>query len=220
MRIEVSSETGSNTRQAPTDFGPGPNSHVATSFTRSTTSRADHEIQVSSRDRNGLKNRGLVGRCGSIRRTPIHTGLGDVRDHRGNEEEAIAKYREAIRLDPSMPSRTGTSVSSGTNRGKEDSAILEYQLAVRLDPMLTPLHCNVGPPLNRPRIARRAQRMTWAKFVRLRRVTDHSSLEASTYQRQRWPREHPGRRRPANGRGTLEAAIDAVSASMAAWDRR
>jgi tetratricopeptide (TPR) repeat protein len=147
-----------------------------------------------------------------------HTGLGDVRDHLGKEEEAIAKYREAIRLDPKYTEPHKNLSVVWHKQGKEDSAILECQLAVRLDPMLTP-HCNVGPPFNRPRVALRAQRMTCAKFVRLRRVTDHTSLEASTYQRQRWPREHAGGRRLTNGRWTLEAAIDAVSAPMAARGR-
>ena len=65
----------------------------------------------------------------------------------GKLDEAIAEFREAIRLKPDHAHAHPTSATPCTTRGKRDEAIAAYREAIRLKPDDAGAHSNLGNAL-------------------------------------------------------------------------
>jgi tetratricopeptide (TPR) repeat protein len=72
------------------------------------------------------------------------TNLGATLSHLGRKEEAIAEYREVLRLKPDF---AGAHLNLGAtlcDQGKFDEGVAEYREALRLKPDLAEAHYNLG----------------------------------------------------------------------------
>ena len=77
---------------------------------------------------------------------------------RGSLTEAIAAFREAIRLKPDLASAHYNLGNALRVQGKLDEAIAAYREAIRLKPDLAEAHYNLGLALYLPGEARRGDR--------------------------------------------------------------
>jgi tetratricopeptide (TPR) repeat protein len=76
-----------------------------------------------------------------------HTNLGNALDDQGKLAEAIAEFREAIRLQPNL---TDVHINLGNalrGQGKPEEAIAEFREAIRLQPNHPWAHYNLGNAL-------------------------------------------------------------------------
>ena len=72
----------------------------------------------------------------------------------GKLEEAIAEYREALRLKPDYPEAHANLGNALKDQGKLDEAITECREALRLKPDYAEAHYNLGNALSQPGKAR------------------------------------------------------------------
>jgi tetratricopeptide (TPR) repeat protein len=79
----------------------------------------------------------------------IHGNLGTVLVEQGRQEEAIAHYREALRLRPEFPSAHTNLGNAYLRLGRTQEALGHYREAVRLDPANALRHRNLGLALTR-----------------------------------------------------------------------
>src|SRR5262249_17584171 len=73
-----------------------------------------------------------------------HNGLAIVLETAGRTDEAIAEYREAVRLAPTEPRGRLNLAAVLSGRGKIDEAIAEYREVLRLAPDLPEDHLGLG----------------------------------------------------------------------------
>ena len=74
-------------------------------------------------------------RSGSIPTPPRpHTNLGMALHETGRVDEAMAEFREAIRIDPDFAIGHYNLGVALKEQGKLDEAIVEYRAAIRIDP--------------------------------------------------------------------------------------
>jgi tetratricopeptide (TPR) repeat protein len=71
-----------------------------------------------------------------------NVGVGDY--EKGNLNAAIAKYREAIRLNPGFAEAHSNLCLALSDKGNTDEAIAECRQAIRLKPNLAEAHTNLG----------------------------------------------------------------------------
>ena len=76
----------------------------------------------------------------------------------GKLEEAIASYRQAVRLKPDYAEAYNNLGNALKDQGKLEEAIASYQQALRLKPDYAEAHNNLGNALTRSREARRGDR--------------------------------------------------------------
>ena len=74
--------------------------------------------------------------------------LGLALDNQGKRDEAIAEYREAVRLKPEYAEAHNNFGVTLRAQGKQDEATAEYRLAIRLKPDNAEAHNNLGVSLN------------------------------------------------------------------------
>ena len=77
-----------------------------------------------------------------------HYNLGTTLDAQRKLDEAIAAYREAIRLKPDDCRGPLSTSASPDAQGKLDEAVAEYREAIRLKPDDAIAHYNLGQALN------------------------------------------------------------------------
>ena len=63
-----------------------------------------------------------------------HANLGIAIKHQGKPDEAVAAYREAIRLQPDLAEDHAYLGNALQAQGKPDEAVAEYREAIRLSP--------------------------------------------------------------------------------------
>jgi tetratricopeptide (TPR) repeat protein len=73
--------------------------------------------------------------------------LGDALGQQGRPEEAMAQYREALRLNPGYVNAHNNLGLTLVQLGQTDDAIAEYREALRLDPNRSNAHINLGDAL-------------------------------------------------------------------------
>jgi protein O-mannosyl-transferase len=73
-----------------------------------------------------------------------HLNLGVTLDKQGRYTEAIAEYREALRIDPKNAEAHSDLANLLDTAGKTNAALAEYQEAIRLDPKAVIAHDNFG----------------------------------------------------------------------------
>ena len=80
---------------------------------------------------------------------PAHPNLGNALDDSGRPSEAIAEYREAIRLKPDSPTSHSNLGNALQRTGNLTEAIAEYRAALRLKSDYPEAHSNLGNALQR-----------------------------------------------------------------------
>ncbi len=78
-----------------------------------------------------------------------HAALGDALDALGQPHEAVAAYREAIRLRPDQARAHAALGTVLQALGRLDEAVASYQAALRHRPELIDARCNLGSALRR-----------------------------------------------------------------------
>ena len=78
-----------------------------------------------------------------------HISLGEALDAKGQTDEAIRHYEEALRLKPDHPSAHINLGAALDDKGQTDEAIRQYQEALRLKPDQAQAHNNLGIALGR-----------------------------------------------------------------------
>jgi tetratricopeptide (TPR) repeat protein len=73
-----------------------------------------------------------------------HDNLGMVLDQKGQTDEAIRQYQEALRLKPDDPVAHHDLGVAFDKKGQTDEAIRQYQEALRLEPDYAEAHNNLG----------------------------------------------------------------------------
>jgi protein O-mannosyl-transferase len=73
-----------------------------------------------------------------------HLNLGVALEKQGRKTEAMAEYREALRLYPKSANTHNNLANLLDNAGDTNAALAEYQEAMRLDPKAVPPHNNLG----------------------------------------------------------------------------
>ncbi|MGD1083271.1 MAG: tetratricopeptide repeat protein [Verrucomicrobiota bacterium] len=73
-----------------------------------------------------------------------HTKIGDVLLQRGRAEEAIAQYREALRIKPDYTTAHSNLGNALLQTGRVDEAIAEYQKALQIRPDIPDARNNLG----------------------------------------------------------------------------
>jgi serine/threonine-protein kinase len=74
-------------------------------------------------------------------------GLGYAMRRKGRPDEAIAAYRESVRLKPDYAEAHNGLGNALYDKGKPDEAVAEYREATRLEPDHAEAHCNLGHAL-------------------------------------------------------------------------
>jgi len=77
----------------------------------------------------------------------LYYNLGIYLNNQGKAQEAIAAYREAIRLTPNSTPPYNALAFILASHGKSDKAILLYKKAVKIDPDLWETQTNLGTTL-------------------------------------------------------------------------
>lgn len=78
-----------------------------------------------------------------------HAKLGVVRDEQGRPEEAIAHYRQALRIHPDMPDAYNDWGIALARQGRWLEAIEQYENALKLAPGSVEVHANLAQALER-----------------------------------------------------------------------
>jgi tetratricopeptide (TPR) repeat protein len=78
-----------------------------------------------------------------------HAKLGVVRDEQGRPEEAIAHYRQALRIHPDMPDAYNDWGIALARQGRWLEAIEQYENALKLAPGSVEAHANLAQALER-----------------------------------------------------------------------
>src|SRR5579871_2965395 len=73
-----------------------------------------------------------------------HNNLANTLQRKGQSEEALEHYREAVRLNPDYAFAHSNLAQLLFAQGKKDEAIAQYQEAVRSDPSSTPIRIRFG----------------------------------------------------------------------------
>jgi len=76
-----------------------------------------------------------------------HKGLGDALIKKGQIDEAINQYQEAILLIPGYAEAHYNLGTALQKKGQIDAAISQFQEAIRLNPEYAEAHCNLGTAL-------------------------------------------------------------------------
>ncbi len=76
-----------------------------------------------------------------------YNNLGEALDKKGQTDEAIRQYQEAIRLKPAFAEAHNNLAAALDARGQTDEAIGHYQEAIRLKPAFAEAHNNLGSAL-------------------------------------------------------------------------
>jgi tetratricopeptide (TPR) repeat protein len=79
---------------------------------------------------------------------PAHNNLGLAFYKQGKLDEAIACYRQAVKLDPKNALAHYNLGNALSEQGKLDEAIACYRQAIKLDPKFAPAHYNLGNALS------------------------------------------------------------------------
>jgi len=69
---------------------------------------------------------------------------GTALEQNGQRDQALAHYREALRIDPLSPHAHNNLANFLDDSGQTDEALNEYQAALRLDPKAPLAHCNLA----------------------------------------------------------------------------
>ncbi|MCC5797380.1 MAG: tetratricopeptide repeat protein [Methylophaga sp.] len=77
----------------------------------------------------------------------LHNLLGNAQATQGKASEAIASFKQALDLDPTVGELHFNVGILLTNLGRNDEAIAHYKKALKLKPMLTDAHYNLGTAL-------------------------------------------------------------------------
>ena len=80
-----------------------------------------------------------------------HYSLGNALHDKGQDDAAIAEYREAIRLKPDFFMAHSNLGSALGHEGQYDAAIAEDREAIRLKPGFAEAHNNLGMAIKRVR---------------------------------------------------------------------
>jgi len=78
-----------------------------------------------------------------------HNNLGDALDRKGQTDEAIREFQDAIRLGPNFAPAYNNFGAALDRKGQTDEAIEQFQEAIRLKPDYAVAHCNLGSALDR-----------------------------------------------------------------------
>ena len=81
--------------------------------------------------------------------TVAHNNLGAALEERGLVDEAIAHYREAMKIDPNKPRAYVNLGAALEKRGLIDDAIAHYRQAVTIEPDNADAHYNLGVALEK-----------------------------------------------------------------------
>jgi predicted O-linked N-acetylglucosamine transferase (SPINDLY family) len=73
--------------------------------------------------------------------------LGITLKNQGKLDEAVAAYRQAIRIKPNLAEAHCSLGITLKNQGKLDEAVTAYRQAIRINPYLAEAHCNLGNAL-------------------------------------------------------------------------
>jgi len=76
-----------------------------------------------------------------------HKAIGDVMLKKGQADEAISEFREAIRIEPDYPEACDNLGNALHIKGRTDEAISEFREAIRLKPDYAEAHNNLGAAL-------------------------------------------------------------------------
>ena len=76
-----------------------------------------------------------------------HFSRGNALYKKGDLDGAIAEYREALRLQPNLPTAHGNLAAALAAKGDLDGAIAEFREALRLRPNYPEAHYNLGEAL-------------------------------------------------------------------------
>jgi Flp pilus assembly protein TadD len=111
-----------------------------------------------------------------------HIGLGTVASRGGRLEDAVAQFREAIRLDPANAeahARAGTALAQ---LGRNDEAYGQFAEAIRIDPRQPDTQCDWGTALAAQARYREAA-SHFAEAIRLAptHARAHFSLAAASF---------------------------------------
>ena len=85
-----------------------------------------------------------LGTCGANG----HRNLGTALFHLGKLDDAVAAYREALRIKPNYAEAHGNLGRALHEQGKHDAAAAAYRVALRIKPDDPSAHCNVGAALH------------------------------------------------------------------------
>jgi tetratricopeptide (TPR) repeat protein len=77
-----------------------------------------------------------------------HKVLGDALDQKGQTDEAIRQFQEAIRLRPGYADAHNNLGVALARKGQIDEALRQFQEAIRLKPEHANAHCNLGLALD------------------------------------------------------------------------
>jgi tetratricopeptide (TPR) repeat protein len=78
-----------------------------------------------------------------------HNNYGNVLDQLGREPEALAQYREAVRINPSDPDARANYARLLFKDGETGEAMTQYQEALRIEPSSAPIRVYYGTDLFR-----------------------------------------------------------------------
>ena len=119
--------------------------------------------------------------CSSLISAEAHYNLGTVSEAKGQPDEAIASYRQAIGLKPDFAEAHGNLGNALSDLGQFDEAIAAYRQSIRFKPDYAEAHYNLSLSL----LARQDFQRGWDEYEWRWKCQDFQSLQRN-FARPQW----------------------------------